>query len=58
LDNDSFIFDTEKNELGFTHCDAGVWLADKWNLPPAISIPKNYSSVCGPSKSKSPMINS
>jgi HD-like signal output (HDOD) protein len=42
LDNDRFIFDTEKNELGFTHCDAGVWLADKWNLPPAISIPINF----------------
>lgn len=39
LDNNKFISITEKNELGFTHYDAGVWLVEKWNLPPAISVP-------------------
>jgi len=36
---DNFIYDTEKNELGFSHNDAGTCLADKWSLPPAISVP-------------------
>ncbi|MFC1562528.1 HDOD domain-containing protein [candidate division KSB1 bacterium] len=36
---EQFIFDTENNEFGFSHNNAGTWLADKWNLPPTISVP-------------------
>jgi len=35
--DEKFICDTEKNVLGFSHTDAGKWLAHKWNLPPSIS---------------------
>jgi len=42
LDNNKFIYDTEKDKLGFAHYDAGVWLAEKWNLPPIISIPIQF----------------
>jgi putative nucleotidyltransferase with HDIG domain len=27
------ILDTEKEVLGFTHADVGMWLAEKWDLP-------------------------
>ena len=42
LAKDTFIYNTEKNSLGFSHSDAGGWLAEKWNLPPTILIPIQF----------------
>ncbi len=40
--DEKFIYETEKDVFGFSHCDAGIWLADKWNLPPSISVPIQF----------------
>ncbi|MFC1725885.1 HDOD domain-containing protein [candidate division KSB1 bacterium] len=40
--NEKYIFEEEKNVLGFTHNEAGKWLSAKWNLPPSISIPIQF----------------
>ena len=40
------LYQAEKEVLGFTHAQAGFWLAERWNLPPEIrDILKNHHEV-------------
>jgi putative nucleotidyltransferase with HDIG domain len=34
--------DAEKEILGFSHADVGLWICNKWNLPPALVLPIAY----------------
>lgn len=31
------LLEAEKKILGATHCDVGYWMAEQWNLPPALA---------------------
>jgi len=40
------LYKAESELLGFTHAQAGYWLAEKWNLPPEIGdVLKNHHNV-------------
>jgi len=41
-DDDRYIWDTEKEVLGFCHTDTGGWLAEKWKLPSAFVVPIQF----------------
>jgi len=34
--------DVEKEILGFSHTDVGLWLCSKWKLPPSLTLPIAY----------------
>ena len=40
--SDHFLLDVEREVLGTDHAEAGGWLAERWNLPPALTIPIRY----------------
>ncbi len=45
--NDSIIkkiplYETEKDIIGFTHSEAGTWLAIKWGIPEILTLPMLY----------------
>jgi len=41
-ENVSSVVDIEKEILGFSHTDVGLWLSSKWNLPPSLVFPIAY----------------
>jgi len=36
------LVDIEKKLLGFTHADVGMWLCNRWKLPPSIALSVGY----------------
>ena len=41
-DEDRYIYETEKEVLGFSHTDIGGWLAENWNLPTVFAVPIKF----------------
>lgn len=36
------LYEAEKTVLGFTHCQVGDWIGEKWKLPPALRNAMHY----------------
>lgn len=36
------LLQAEKEILGFTHCQCGMWIAERWKLPPALRVAVRY----------------
>jgi putative nucleotidyltransferase with HDIG domain len=41
------LVEAEKEMLGFTHADVGMWLSNKWKLPPSLTFPIAYHHQVG-----------